>query len=123
MLEVIQLMTFGLRLKQSRNKKQLTQTQVADRLGIDFTTISKYENDRSQPDNEILQKLANLYDVSVDWLLTGELINGRKTSNQLSMNGEQEELTDEEVQHLKDSLEMFRLLKAKRLKDDSKKKK
>ncbi|MEX2416137.1 MAG: helix-turn-helix transcriptional regulator [Paenibacillaceae bacterium] len=110
-------------MKQSRNKKQLTQTQVANRLGIDFTTISKYENDKSQPDNEILQKLSSLYDVSVDWLLTGELPNGKKKTNKICVNGEQEELTEEEAKHLKDNLEMFRLLKAKRLKEETNKKK
>lgn len=39
------------------------------------------------------------------------------------MNGEQEELTEEEAKYLKDSLEMFRLLKAKRLKEEMNKKK
>lgn len=61
-------MSFGSRLKQGRKKKKLTQTEVAAKLGIDDTTISKYENDKSEPDNETLTKLANLYDVSVDWL-------------------------------------------------------
>jgi transcriptional regulator with XRE-family HTH domain len=122
MLEVIKPMTFGARLKQSRKKKQFTQSQVADRLGIDFTTISKYENDKSQPDNEILRKLASLYDVSVDWLLTGEFSNEKKKKNSIYMNGEQEELTEEEAKYLKDNLEMFRLLKAKRLKEEMNKK-
>jgi transcriptional regulator with XRE-family HTH domain len=122
MLEVIKPMTFGSRLKQSRHHKEFTQKQVADLLGIDFTTISKYENDKSQPDNEILQKLANLYGISVDWLLSGEFPNGNKKINQICLYGEQIELTEEEAAHLKDSLEMLRLLKAKRLKEEMNKK-
>ncbi|MBU7318209.1 helix-turn-helix domain-containing protein [Paenibacillus oleatilyticus] len=112
-------MTFGERLKQSRNRKQMTQEQVAQKIGIDFTTISKYENDRSQPDNEVLQKLAQLYGVSIDWLLVGSLNEpgDKKKINRLIINGEPEELTTDEAGHLKDSLEMYRLLKEKRSKE------
>lgn len=109
-------LTFGSRLKQARVRKQFTQGQVADRLGIDFTTISKYENNRSQPDYDTLLSLAALYDVSVDWLLSGEAYS-EKRKNRIVVNGEPEELTAEEALHLKDSLEMYRLLKAKRMRE------
>jgi len=66
-------MSFGARLKEARKKIGLTQSEVADIIGIDDTTISKYENNKSEPDNDTLNKLANLYKVSVDWL------HGRKT--------------------------------------------
>lgn len=108
--------SFGNRLKQARSNKQLTQNEVAHKLGIDYTTISKYENNKSEPDNEILRELANVYEVSLDWLITGQA-GGRKTSNKLFVQGVLEELTDEESRHLVDSLEMFRLLKAKREKE------
>lgn len=65
-------MSFGQRLKTARNNKKLTQSDVSKNLGIDFTTISKYENNKSEPDNETLLKLAKLYNVSPNWLLTGE---------------------------------------------------
>lgn len=109
-------MSFGTRLKQARNGKRLTQNQVAAKLGIDFTTISKYENDKSQPDNEILRELAGMYEVSLDWLLTGDRAApaSSPSPNRIYVNGKSEDLTDEEAKHLLDSLEMFRLLKAKR---------
>lgn len=117
-------MTFGARLKNARNSKKLTQQQVAGTLGLNFTTISKYENDKSQPDNEILQRMAVLYDVSIDWLLTGETGGTASAGGRAKMfiGGEVEELTEEEAEHLRDSLEMFRLLKEKRAKYDSDKK-
>lgn len=110
-------MTFGARLKKARNNKQLTQHQVAKILGLNFTTISKYENDKSQPDNDILQRLAHLYEVSIDWLLTGDFAASaevRGSGSKVVFDGQMEELTDEEARYLKDSLEMFRLLKEKR---------
>lgn len=115
-------MTFGARLKSARNSKRLTQHQVADSLGLNFTTISKYENDKSQPDNAILQQMSILYNVSIDWLLTGETGSGAASGAgkaKVYFNGEVEELTEEEAQHVRDSLEMFRLLKEKRAKYDS----
>ncbi|MBB6730997.1 helix-turn-helix domain-containing protein [Cohnella zeiphila] len=110
-------MSFGTRLRQARNEKHLTQNQVAVKLGIDFTTISKYENDRSQPDNEILKELAGIYEVSLDWLLKGDRKEEPASGNKILVGGTVEELTDEEAKHLLDSLEMFRLLKAKREKE------
>jgi transcriptional regulator with XRE-family HTH domain len=111
--------TFGKRLKDARTHRQLTQYEVAGKLGIDFTTISKYENNKSQPDNEILRELASMYEVSLDWLITGQL-SDEKSSNKILVDGVLEPLTDEEARHLLDSLEMFRLLKAKRNKDKEK---
>lgn len=118
MSEVIEFMTFGARLKSARNSKGFTQHQVADTLGLNFTTISKYENDKSQPDNETLHRMAVLYDVSIDWLLTGEPGGASTAGGKAKMyfDGEAWELTREEAEHLRDSLEMFRLLKEKRAK-------
>ncbi|MCC3375569.1 helix-turn-helix transcriptional regulator [Cohnella sp. REN36] len=111
-------MTFGKRLKQARHEKHLTQNEVAGALGLDFTTISKYENNKSQPDNEILRELAGMYEVSIDWLLTGELKEQPdEAPNGLRINGEEEALTEEEAKYLQDNLEMFRLLKEKRARE------
>ncbi|MCM3560636.1 helix-turn-helix domain-containing protein [Brevibacillus borstelensis] len=64
-------MSFGQRLKQARKEAKLTQEQVAKRLGLDYSTISKYENNHSEPDNETLAKMAEIYNVKVDYLITG----------------------------------------------------
>lgn len=112
--------TFGVRLKQARKNKRMTQNDVADRLGIDFTTVSKYENDKSQPDNETLRELAGLYEVSLDWLLTGQTAKGI-SPNRIWVNGQPEELTDAEALYLLESLEMYRLLQAKRKRESAKK--
>lgn len=65
-------MSFGKRLKEARKTKKLTQEYVANLLGIDDTTISKYENDKSEPDNETLNKLCELYGVNTHWIHTGD---------------------------------------------------
>lgn len=62
-------MTFGERLKMLREEKRLTQKQVADELGFESATISKYEKDMREPNIESLVKLANLFNISLDELL------------------------------------------------------
>ena len=60
---------FGLRLKQLREKHNLSQSQVAKRLGITRAAISSYENNISLPSVNVLAVLALLYRVSTDYLL------------------------------------------------------
>lgn len=68
---------FALRIKAIRNELGLTQTQVSKDTEIDQSRISKYETGELQPDLEKLGKLANYYEVSIDWLL-GNPHNGKR---------------------------------------------
>ena len=62
-------MDFAQRVKQLRKNKHLTGEQLGNILGITKTGISYWENGRSVPDNEMLLKLADIFDVSIDYLL------------------------------------------------------
>ncbi|WCK55386.1 helix-turn-helix transcriptional regulator [Aneurinibacillus sp. Ricciae_BoGa-3] len=62
-------MTLGERLRLLREKNDLTQIALAKKLNIPNQNISNYERDFRQPDYETLKKLADLFDVSVDYLL------------------------------------------------------
>lgn len=62
----------GERLKQAREKIGLKQNRAAAKLGIHNSTLAKYESGEREADNEVLIKLADLYEVSPQWLLTGE---------------------------------------------------
>lgn len=59
----------GIKLREARKKKGLKQIEAAQKLGISNGTLSGYERDYRDPDTEILKKMAELYDVSVDELL------------------------------------------------------
>lgn len=66
--------TLGERLTYLREKKGWTKTYVAKKLGIKtMSTYANWEYNLRQPDNEMLLKIAGLYEVSVDNLLTGEV--------------------------------------------------
>lgn len=58
----------GSRLKKARENKRLTQQEVADKFGVSHVTISGYERNRRDPDSDTLTQLADLYEVSLDWL-------------------------------------------------------
>lgn len=64
--------TIGERLKIARQRAGLKQTQVRDRININNKTLSGYENNVSEPDVTTLVTLAELYEVSYKWLLTGK---------------------------------------------------
>ncbi|MCP3741430.1 helix-turn-helix domain-containing protein [Rossellomorea sp. BNER] len=55
------------RLKKLRGKT--TQEEIAGKLGISRARYSHYENGRSEPDTETLNKLADIFNVSIDYLL------------------------------------------------------
>lgn len=63
------MITFGERLKELRNLKKLTQQQLADIFYLNKSSISRYENNGQMPENEVLQKLADFFEVSIDYLL------------------------------------------------------
>lgn len=63
---------FSERLRELRKKKGLTQEEASKRLDIARTTYSGYERGTSEPDFNTLTKLANFYDVDLNWLLDGK---------------------------------------------------
>ncbi len=57
------------RLRELRIQSKMTQREIAIYLGIAQPSYIRYENGKSEPTLECLVKIANLYDVSVDYLL------------------------------------------------------
>lgn len=62
----------GNKLKNMREKQGLLQKQLGDSLGISASTIGMYEQNRREPDNLTLKKIANFFGVSTDYLLDNE---------------------------------------------------
>lgn len=62
-------MSLGLRIKEMRKENKITQRDLALKLGIDHTTVSKWEADVYEPDATTLKKLADIFNVTTDFLL------------------------------------------------------
>ncbi len=60
---------FENRLVELRKMNKLTQRQVAEHLGISQPSYIRYENGTSEPSLQNLSKLADLFDVTVDYLI------------------------------------------------------
>ncbi|MED3571914.1 helix-turn-helix transcriptional regulator [Cytobacillus praedii] len=60
--------TFGERLRKLRKSKKLNQEQLAEKIGVDQSTISNYERDIKSPDIETYKKLADFFEVPLDFL-------------------------------------------------------
>ena len=57
------------RIRDLREDKDLTQTQIAKILGMSQTGYSKYETGENDLPSSILIKLADFYNVSIDYIL------------------------------------------------------
>lgn len=65
-------MTFANRMVEARKKLGLTQSEVAERLNVSFQAVSLWERGESAPEVSKLADIADLYQISLDWLLTGK---------------------------------------------------
>lgn len=77
---------FENRIKQLRKEKNIYQKELAEVIGVSSGAIAMYETGKRSPDKEILDKLANYFDVSVDYLLgrTDEKITADKIKSTLA---------------------------------------
>lgn len=81
-------MSFAEKLKSLRLENEMTQDYVAKRLNVARSTIAGYETKNRQPSHEKLTAIANLFHVTVDYLLDDECI--QITSSQISTLSEEE---------------------------------
>lgn len=62
-------MKVGKRLKQLREELNMTQKELADKLGISRAAVGLYEQGKRNVDNDTLLKLSEIFNVSADYLL------------------------------------------------------
>lgn len=62
-------MKYGERIAALREKHSLTQEGLSNKLGITRASLSHYENNRREPDYDTIVSIANLFNVSIDYLI------------------------------------------------------
>lgn len=67
----------GMRIAALRRQKNWSQKELAERMGVRPSTIGMYEQGRREPDCAGLVRLAELFGVTTDYLLTGDAADGR----------------------------------------------
>lgn len=77
-------------IKKLRNERKMTQDSLAEKISVTRQTVSSWENDRTQPDVEMLGVLADVFGVSLEEIIYGEKRNvgfeAAKKDNRKAMN-------------------------------------
>lgn len=89
------------RLRQARDEAGYKQVDAAKKLGISNGTLSGYERSYRDPDTDILNEMAELYGVSVDWLL------GKSNSPKIEEKDKKAALMEEMARRYPDAEIMF----------------
>lgn len=75
-------MDIGNKLKQQRLKLGYTQQEAAEKMHVTRQTISNWENEKSYPDLQSVVRLSDIYEISLDELLKGDVNMIEKVSNE-----------------------------------------
>ncbi|MDE7172623.1 MAG: helix-turn-helix domain-containing protein [Oscillospiraceae bacterium] len=62
-------MSLGNKLAEARKKQNLTQEQLAERLGVTRQAVSRWESDTAYPETDKIVRMAQILEVSCDYLL------------------------------------------------------
>ena len=73
----------GATIKTLRESRNMTQAEVAEKLGVSSKTVSKWETAKGLPDISLLQPLAQVLGISVIELMNGELITNQNISGNM----------------------------------------
>ena len=96
-------MNIGERIKELRISKKLTQTELANMIGLSYIQIGRYETQKSNPSSDVLQKLANAFDTTTDFLMQGSsdaVVSAQLTDKELLNQFKQVEKMNKEDKHL-----------------------
>ena len=70
-------------IKDIRKKNNLTQKQLADKYGVTYQAVSKWENGINLPDITLIRQISKDFNISVEDILDGELLTKKKNRNKL----------------------------------------
>ncbi len=88
--------SFGERLKKLRTERGILQRELADHLKVSRVTITQYETGNRSPDDEIKKKIAEYFNVSLDYLMGASDIRNPYQSNIIKKNSKEKDLVPEE---------------------------
>ncbi|MEA4962810.1 helix-turn-helix domain-containing protein [Lutispora sp.] len=112
-------MSFGEKLAMLRGEKNMSRNELAKILNISYSSISKYETEIRFPDQDMLRKIADYFQVSTDYLLgrtdvryfydedeAGEISSVSETASYHDFN--KDELPEEAIKQINDYIEFIK---------------
>lgn len=76
-------LNIGENIRSCRRKMNLTQEQLAEKLGVSFQSVSRWENDLTYPDTELLPVLSKIFGITTDELLGVPKVKKEQEMNEL----------------------------------------
>ena len=73
-------------IQEKRKEKNITQSELAEKLNITDRAISKWENGKCMPDVGIMQELCEILNITINDLFSGEVVNMKDTEKKLEEN-------------------------------------
>ncbi len=95
--------TIGQRIKALRKEKHITQSSLADIVGLSKSTVAMWETDQRIPDIVTIKKLSNIFDTPMEWFVDKPYDNdSQNVVTMLGRNGTHKKfvLNDEQLQAL-----------------------
>ena len=100
-------LSFGQKLLLLRREKKISQRKLAHELGINFVSILQYEKDEYVPKSEILVKLAQYFNVSLDYLLLDKDVPDIKDKELLALAEAADNLSDNDRDFIKNTIQNY----------------
>lgn len=115
----LEMISIGKQIQELRKQNGLNQSQLAEKIGISLTQLQRYENKGVQPPADVLKKLADTFNTSIDFLVYGnteqKAQQSIKDNELLSQFKAVEELDSKDKSTIKDIIDAF--IKRSRLKN------
>ena len=96
------------RIKTLREELGMTQQELADKINGAKSTVAMYENESRKPSLEILIKLSEIFNCSIDYILCKTNIRNIEDDFKFAYHKETEGLSEEEI---KEALEFYKKIK------------
>ena len=113
------MISIGIQIQELRKQNGLNQSQLADKIGVSLTQLQRYENKGVQPPADVLKKLADAFNTSIDFLVYGnteqKAQQSIKDNELLAQFKAVEELDSKDKSTIKDIIDAF--IKRSRLKN------
>ena len=71
----------GQLIKKLRKDNHLTQAELAEKLGVTYQAVSKWENGKNVPDIATLKEISNMFNINIDDIINGEEKEIKKSKN------------------------------------------
>jgi len=105
------MISVGTQIQKLRKENNLNQTQLAEKIGVSLTQLQRYENKGVQPPADILKKLADAFNTSIDFIVYGnseeKAQQSIKDNELLSQFKAVEQLNSKDKSTIKDIIDAF----------------